>query len=177
MATDCIYGLYKNGELKTGFYGCDSYPSGFGEDVVGFIRENTIEELHELYDKIEVYERKDEPNEQQLEKLRKNNIDVDFGREEGFNWEMISIVNRGFLKYYKYGIYFMVNYLSWLERGVCWVYIINLDENTFEIYERDWKHGKESTECNKKKICNDKYILKKTFDLKQIPKTWNIDLD
>ena len=37
MSTDCIYGLYKNGELKTGFNGSDSYPSGFGQYVVGFI--------------------------------------------------------------------------------------------------------------------------------------------
>jgi hypothetical protein len=61
MATDCIYGLYKSGELKTGFSGCDSYPSWFGQRVVGFIRGNTIEELHELYDQTRLYERKDEP--------------------------------------------------------------------------------------------------------------------
>lgn len=30
MATDCIYGVYKNGKLKTGFNGYDSYPSGLG---------------------------------------------------------------------------------------------------------------------------------------------------
>lgn len=177
MATDCIYGLYKNGELKTGFNGCDSYPSGFGKYIVCFIRENTIEELHELYNQIRLYERKDEPNDEQLQELRKKNIDVDFGREEGFNWEMISIVNRGFLNYYKYGVYFMVNYLDWLKRGVCWAYIINLDENTFEVYERNWHHKDEDIQCNKKKLCDDKYILKGAFDLKQIPKTWNNDVD
>ena len=96
---------------------------------------------------------------------------------EGFNWEMISIVNRGFLNYYKYGTYFMVDYLDWLKRGVCWAYIINLDENTFEVYERNWNHKDDDTHCNMKKLCDDKYILQGTFDLKQIPKTWNNDVD
>ena len=71
----------------------------------------------------------------------------------------------------------MVNYLSWLKRGVCWFYIINLDENTFEVYERNWRHRGEDTECNKKKIYDNTYVLEGTFDLKQIPKTWNNNLD
>lgn len=71
----------------------------------------------------------------------------------------------------------MVDYASWLERGACWVYIINLDENTFEVFEKNWNNSHDTAESNNDKLFDNKYILKERFDLNQIPRAWDKDLD
>ena len=173
MSTSCIYGFYKNGVLKVDYNNSDSYPRGFGKSVVGFIRENSLEELQELYEKIVVVPRKESPSEEQLKELKKNNMYLDFSTDEGFNWEIISLCNDKFLEYYQKGVYFMPDFTEWFYAGQEWVYLINLDDNVFEIYKGKYTHTYVADsileEINRYK---EKYELLAQFDLSNVPKDW-----
>lgn len=176
MSTSCIYGFYKKGILKVDYNHSDSYPSGFGKDVVAFIRENFLEELQELYDKILVVPRKGTPNEEQMKELRENDIDLDFGREEGFNWELISICNHKFFEYYKKSVYFMPDCSEWFYAGQEWVYLINLDDNLFEVYKIKYKNDcAQNNDLEEKNRYKDRYKLLAEFDLSNVPKDWYLN--
>lgn len=176
MSTSCIYGFYKNGILKVDYNHSDSYPSGFGKSVVEFIRENSLEELQDLYDKMVVVPRKEEPSEEQMKELRENNIYLDFGREEGFNWDLISICNYKFFEYYKKGVYFMPDYIDWFYAGQDWAYLIDLDDNLFQVYKCKYaKVDFADSILEKKNRYKDKYQLLAQFDLSNIPKNWYLN--
>ena len=172
MSTSCTYGFYKNGDLKVDYNNSDSYPSGFGKHIVAFIRENTIDELNELYDKMVVVPRKEVPNEIETQNLKSKGIYID-SSEDVFNWEHISVFNESFLEYYKLGVYFIPDFSQWFYAGHDWAYLINLDDNTFEVYSRKYSKDENEEQLREFNRYSDKYTLRGKFSLDKIPRDWN----
>ena len=157
MGTSCIYGFYKDGNLKVDYNNMDSYPSGFGKHVVSFIRENSVEELHEIYDKTVLVPRKGIPSKTELEEIKKKKMCISFSEGEILDWEMLSVINEGFLEHYKIGGYFMPDFSEWLHHYQDWVYIINLDDDTFEVYNMKHSGDKEEDDLEKHNRYKEKY--------------------
>lgn len=165
MSTSCLYGFCKNGEYKVTYNHFDSYPEGFGQKVVAFIRENSLEELNELCDTIKIVDRKKYPTEAELQTaLAKNIYCID--RENVLIWSDIEAANGGYLKYYL-SYNFMCDYTDWLHSRE-WLYIIDLDENKFIVYYNRYKDMVSSWK--------DRFEVLGSYPLNQIPRTWAIEI-
>lgn len=151
--TSCTYGFYKNGKYKVAYNNADSYPEYFGKEIVAFIRENTLEELNELADKIKLVKRHAMPTDKEYADIEKSNMYI----EKNFTWDSLYFENCGFFDYYINGYLFMPDYSDWMGHQD-WSYIINLDENLFQIYK-----------------FKNEFI--REYDLNKIPKDWYIDLE
>ena len=134
MSTSCLYGFKKDGKVKLMYNHSDSYPSGFGKDVVLFIRENTLKELNEICDKTKLVNRKELPNDKDIVEMIEKHI---YYKEDGeiLNWEDIFWSNDTFLHYYKKDFFAMPDFSAWLSGCQDYLYIINLDTNKFEVYK------------------------------------------
>jgi hypothetical protein len=150
--TSGIYGFYKNGIYKVAYNNCMSDPEYFGKNMVAFIKENSIEELNEIFYKIKLVNYKEYPNNKELQELKEKFLYCN--KEE--TWDEISCNNSGFLNYYVQDVYFMTDYSKWIFIQ-CYTYIINLSSNLFIVYEKD------------KKIAD--------FPLNNIPKNWFVGLE
>lgn len=169
MATRCTYGFYKNNKLKMDYNHYDSYPTGFGVLVVNFIRENSIQELHELFDKIILVNRYETPTIEQKSILLKHNI-----KHEHKEWKNILRSDAEFLVNYKRDMFFMLNYNDWFLSGQDWAYLINLDTELFEVYKHRFDGDPlDPIDINK---YNQTYTLTYLSSLSKIDKTWNLDL-
>lgn len=127
--TSCTYGFYNNGIYKVDYVSSDAYPEGFGKTFVNFIRENTLQELHELEEKLFLVDRKAVPDEQAIYYLKEKGLYV----KENYDWETISLFNEGFITYYIKDVYFVPDFCAWKEHQD-WTYLINLDTETFDIH-------------------------------------------
>lgn len=159
-----LYGFYKKGELKLAYGLSETFISDFRKDIILFIRENTIEQLNEICDKIQLVNENEIPNEHQLKELLSKGI-MCKERGRGLTWREIFIDNGTILSYYKDDCYYMPDYSMLLgnifrEK----LYIINLDDNKFEIY---FKSAEESS-CK-----YNGYELKVSHDLNNIPRDWD----
>ncbi len=170
MSTRCLYGFKKDGILKLMYNHSDSYPSGFGKDIVLFIRENTLEELNEICDKVKLVNRKELPTDKDIMEMIEKHI---YYKDNGeiLNWEDIFWSNGKFLHYYKKDFFTMPDFSEWLSGLQDYLYIINLDLNKFEVYKMRLSNDKEDENSE----FEDYKILKK-FDLENIPKDWEINL-
>lgn len=148
--TTCIYGFYKNGKYKVTYCNSDGYPSGFGKNVVSFIRENTVKDLHSLYDKLKTVDRKKAPSKKERFHLSEKGLYL----KDDMVWEEIATINEGFMTYYLMDVYFIPDFIEWFEH-VNYKYIINLDNNTFNVYQ-----------SNKKTV---------EYELSNIPKDWFVN--
>lgn len=168
MSTRCLYGFKKDGKIKLMYNHSDSYPSGFGQRIVLFIRENTIEELNEICNKIRLVNRKELPTDKDIYEMIEKNIY--YKRDDRIlNWENIFWINDTFLQYYKENFFCIPDFSDWLYELEDYLYIINLDTNKFEIYKMRLS--------NDEKDANDeyeKYKLLRNFDLDKIPKNWEL---
>ena len=166
MATNCLYGFKKKGNLKLDYNHFDSYPEGFGNKVVLFIRENTIEELNDIYDNIRLVSSKNYPSDEEIKILEEKNM---FYKDSSglLKWDEILSANGGFLSTYKVPLPYMCDYSHYLEGVPDYLYIIDLDENKFKVYHMCFDENK---------VCKDfkKQELIMEFELNNIPKDWNI---
>ena len=70
----------------------------------------------------------------------------------------------------------MTDCSEWFYASREWVYLINLDDNVFEVYKD--KYGKKSISdsvLEEKNRYKDKYELLAQFDLSNIPKEWYLN--
>lgn len=159
-----LYGFCKNGELKLACNIDERFTSDSRKDIILFIRENTIEELNEICDKIQLVDENSVPTEEQLKELLSKGI---MCKERGrvLTWREIFIDNGTILSYYKDDCYYLPDFSRWL--GSTFrekLYIINLDENKFEIYSK----------CDDESSCKyDGYELKVAYNLGNIPRNWD----
>lgn len=95
-----LYGFCKNGELKLAHSIDETFTSDLRKDIILFIRKNTIEELNEICDKIQLVDGQSVPTEEQLKELLSKGI---MCKERGrvLAWEDIFIDNGTILSYYK----------------------------------------------------------------------------
>lgn len=159
-----LYGFCKKGELKLAYNLDETFLIDLRKDMILFIRENTIEELNEICDKIQLVDEKSVPTEEQLKELLSKGI-ICKERGRTLNWIEIFNHNGTILSYYKYDCYYLPDcsrLLSSVFREK--LYIINLDENKFEIYFK----------CDNESSCKyNGYELKAIYDLDNIPRNWD----
>jgi len=80
VSTSGVYGFRKNGEDKIARNNYDSYPKGLGAAVVEFCKQTSIEEMREIFDRIELiyedFDFIDEEIESEVELSKQNPLDI-----------------------------------------------------------------------------------------------------
>jgi len=118
MSTSGIYGFRKNGEDKTARNNHDSYPKGLGAAVVDFCKQTSIEEMHEIFDRIELIDEDFDFIEEHIE-----NSDLDLSKQNP-------------LDIFKAESPYMIDSKGFIENSLfCeFGYIINLDTGKLECW-------------------------------------------
>lgn len=136
MGTRGTYGFRKNGVDKLTYNHYDSYPSGLGGDVLQFINNCSLQELHDIYDRIILVEELDEtPTEEQIEEC-KQYADTSVATQSITNWYCLLRNAQGNLMAFKDGLRYMLNYDGFIKDSLFCEhgYIINLDTGMFEYW-------------------------------------------
>jgi len=118
LSTSGIYGFRKNGKDKIARNNYDSYPKGLGAAVVEFCKQTSIEEMHEIFDRIELIDE-----------------DLDWIGEPTKNNE-INLSKQNPLDIFKTESPFMIDSKGFIENSLfCeFGYIINLDTGKLECW-------------------------------------------
>ena len=77
MSTRGLYGFHMNGQDKTTYNHYDSYPDGLGSDIALFCTKTTVQEMKELFSKIQMVKENEVPTPEQKEFCKRSGI-VDF---------------------------------------------------------------------------------------------------
>lgn len=180
MSTNGAYGFYKNGIDKIAYNHYDSQYDGLGEDIVKFIKNSTIEELNDIFEKIILVNEKDIPTDEDVE-LYEDYLEDAFSYNELRNWRVLLRDIEGDLELYKEEVKHMIDNKEGLKDSL-WCdygYIINLDTNELEIY----RGGQESPSKNRysTELPNDSGYyncrLVHVFSLNNIPSNWENEID
>jgi hypothetical protein len=174
MGTRGMYGFYKEGETKATYNHFDSYLDGLGNDVAKFVRATPIQELNEIFDRVELVDDEKEPTEEQIKHCEQwSDFNVSTGSPK--DWYCLLRNAQGNLDAYKVGLKYMSDGSKFIKDSLfCeWAYIINLDDNVLEIY----KGFQKKPQDNRYKIeeSDNGYwhcALIKTFPLGDIPENW-----
>ena len=175
MGTRGALGFYKNGINKITYNHWDSYPEGLGVNVAQFISKNTIEDMNMKFNAITMVKNEVKPTEEQVFKCMKLNLYNGGVRNQTiYDWYCLLYEAHGNLElYYKAGL--MEDNANFLEDSLyceCG-YIINLDNNTLEVYQgfqkekTDTRYQPETPEAG---YYGCKLI--KTFNLNEDIETW-----
>ncbi|MVX64893.1 hypothetical protein GKZ28_14440 [Clostridium chromiireducens] len=133
MSTTGVYGFIKNGVEKIGYNHCDSYLYDLGANIAKFINETTKEEMEEIFEKIILVDDSIEATEEQIKKCEKWFLPMT--DEKKSTWYNLIRLAQGNLNLHKEGeLEYMFNGKDMYAN---YKYIINLDNNEFEIYETD----------------------------------------
>ena len=143
MGTNGFFGIKKGDLYKRCYTFYDANPSCLGVEVVKFINNNTIKEINDIYDNIVLVNMDDYPSRKQFDECVSNEFcDEKEFREE---WhDLIRTPNDFDLNVYKKFRYmldfdnkdsFGNNYNYWEYN-----YVINLNENTLDIYYEDQRN-------------------------------------
>ena len=138
MGTRGAYGFHKNGVDKITYNQYDSYPSYLGKNIENFIRSTSIEEMNKIFDNIQLVNEEDKPTVEQLNHcLGIGTINLDVSRQSLDDWYCLLRKAQGDLNWYKKGLRYMIDNADFIKDSLfCeWAYVINLDNNTFEVYE------------------------------------------
>ena len=191
MGTRGIYGFYKDGEDKLSYNHMDSYPSVLGRDVVRFVEETSIEEMNEIFDRIQMVLENEEPSEIQIKRLEeyaktetRHGIKIGEGTEK--NWYNLLRSAQGDLFAFKDGLSFMIDSRNFIKESLfCeWGWIINLDDEVLEVYRgfnyEPTYHRYSLDEPYDPDYSDDKYyacerLIK--FPLEDIPSDWEKQIE
>ena len=157
MSTRGVVGIYSGGVTKAGYNHSDSYPDGgIGEDIVEQCRKFSVEDFQKAFKRIKTVKNESgKPGAKQREHvlsiLEEPNMDV--GDRKGEDWYSVLHNAQGTLEPYVKGLKYMLDYDTFLKDGLSceWGYIVNLDNNTLEIY---YGHQKVSQANNRYAITN-----------------------
>lgn len=137
MGTRGAYGFYKDGETKATYNHWDSYPSGLGTDVAKFVEATPVDEMKKIFEQINMINSNTTPTEEQIKKSEKYfNDNVNLGVKT--DWYALLRESQGDLFAYKEGLPYMIEGgAEFIQDSLfCeYAYIINLDEEVFEIYK------------------------------------------
>ena len=136
MSTRGAYGFRIHQTDKITYNHWDSYPTGFGVDVLTFIRNTPITELKTIAEKIVLIQSNGCPTYGQKEKYRKY-ADLSVAEQSLNSWYCLLRKSQGDLGAYKEGLIHIIDSKEFLFDSLfCeWAYIINLDTNNLEIYK------------------------------------------
>lgn len=142
MGTRGIYGLRKNKKDKTSYNHYDSYPSCLGEQMFGYIKKHSIEEMNDLYDRLMLVDENKKISE--LTEEEKNGLEILFSyddKNELIDEDMYSLLRNFQGDLENYDRYHTVNIMcdskDFIKNSLfCeYGYIINLDTNELEVFE------------------------------------------
>jgi hypothetical protein len=135
MGTRGAFGFIKNGEEKVTYNHFDAYPDGLGSNVITFVK-RFVDSLNEIYDRIELVDETQDPNEEQLEHCQQMGS-IRSNVSTGTDWysALRDAQSEGIIKYGE-GLKYMCDGKSFLLDSLfCeWAYIINLDTSMVEFY-------------------------------------------
>lgn len=141
MSTRGYMGIQKKGELKGQYNHFDSYIEGLGKDIINTLKsipkEDLIRKLSEVYDNIILINEDDKPTQEIIDYAVKNGLyDSNVSNRSTDDMYCLFRNAQGRLDLYLKGLKYMLNGNDFLKDDVfCeYGYVINLDENTLDIY-------------------------------------------
>lgn len=162
MGTRGSYGFRKNGVDKLTYNHFDSYPSWLGRTVIEFCKNNTIDEMNEVYDNIFMVDRNSIPTELQIKECIENGFaDFSVSTQKNTDWYCLLRNCQGNLECLKNikpnSFAYMINNSDFIKDSLwCeYAYIINLDDEVLEFYKGFQKEPQEENRYGTEK--NDGY--------------------
>lgn len=142
MSTRGYYGIKKKNELKGCYNHFDSYPSGLGkwlaESINAIDEKDRLKVLNDTFYYIELIDENIAPSEEQIEKCKKAEVvNLNVGNQNINDWYCLLRETQGNIDIYINKVVpYMINGNDFLEDDIfCeWGYIIDLDNNTFNVY-------------------------------------------
>ena len=164
MGTRGIFGLRKNGKDKCSYNHWDSYPSCLGETMVEYIQTHTLEEMNNLYDKLIMVD--EDFRTSQFTKFQREKYKNFMKKEDFFSHRYGEVCTSEDITMYQFlhefqgnlkkydefpEIDLMIDSQNFIKNSLfCeWGYIINLDDNTLEI----WKGFQQKSQKNNRYGC------------------------
>lgn len=181
MSTRGALGFRIDSKDKVTYNHCDSYPEYLGVKILDFIKNHSIDEMKEIANNIQLVENNSIPSEEQIAICEKAGfVNLQVSNKSKNDWYCLLRDSQGDLSSYK-KVPFMLNYIDFLYDSLfCeWAYIINLDENVFEVYKGFNKNPYASGRYSSKKddtdsgYCGVKFIV--SFNLDEARKMTNED--
>jgi len=135
MSTSGSYGFRINGQDKLFYNHWDSYPDGLGFKVLDFIRTTSYDEMREIAERIQLVDDSTPPTQEQIEICRKaGTINLNVGDQSETDWYCLLRNAQGKLSFYKSGFPFLLGTERCEDE---WTYIIDLDNETFDVYSEN----------------------------------------
>ena len=141
MSTRGYMGIQKKGELKGQYNQFDSYISGLGKDIIKTLnsipKKDLISKLNEVYDNIILINEDDKPTQEMIDYAVENGLyDSNVSSRSTDDLYCLFHGTQGRLDMYLNGLKYMLNGNNFLKNEIfCeYGYVINLDENTLDIY-------------------------------------------
>ena len=141
MSTRGYMGIQKKGELKGQYNHFDSYLEGLGKEIIETINKipkvNRIAVLNEVFKNIILVNEDDKPTREQIDYCKeKGLVDLNVATQDINDWYCLFRNAQGRLDLYLKGLKYMLNGNNFLKNDIfCeYGYVINLDENTLDIY-------------------------------------------
>lgn len=136
MGTRGALGFYRDGVGdKITYNHFDSYPDCLGRAVLKFITSTPIAMMNDIFDQIILVPADSKPTPEQVKECIKfHDSRVSTGSPE--EWYALLRESQGDLNAYKFGLRYMIDNHKFMQDSLfCeWAYIINLTENTLEVY-------------------------------------------
>lgn len=157
MGTRGCYGFRKNGADKLTYNHYDSYPDWLGTNMVKFCKETSVEEMHEIFDRLILVDRSSAPTKEQIVECIKF-YDGSVSARKPEDWYCLLREAQGEPSVYKNGLRYMIDDNDFIEDSLfCeYAYIINLDTNCLEF----WKGFQKDIDVNNRygtKVQHGKY--------------------
>jgi len=126
MSTRGVYGFKINNKYKLFISLNDSYPEGLGDKFVDFISKTEKERLIKSVSDLKEYNIQDVKNIKNKTNFLNKIQNLEFWSSVS---EVLSLLEKGLLSYFNNALHFMNNHIA------CdYAYILNLDENKFEVF-------------------------------------------
>ncbi|HNU60698.1 MAG TPA: hypothetical protein PKL04_00710 [Methanofastidiosum sp.] len=139
MGTRGLYGFYKDGITKSVYNQYDTYPDGLGIEMLNLIKQiQSFDELRKIFDKLKIVKEGRKPGKRQLEHaLSIITPDLDVSTQSMNDWYCILRKAQNNPMIYTNGLKLILDATEFIKDSLfCeWAYIINLDNNTLEVYK------------------------------------------
>jgi hypothetical protein len=184
MGTRGVIGVRLEGKDKIAYNHFDSYPSGVGKDIVKEIKTLGRENLLDGARCLRAIDEDEKPTPQEIARLAPFTDTTVAGCSTTDWYCLLRDCQGSLLKMMQAGLYVAADKFMADSLFCEWGYIVNLDENTFEVYKgfQKKKHRKgryASMKRGKGPGANEYYpvALVKAFPLDNIPENWEEIVD
>lgn len=138
MGTRGAYGIRKGGVDKITYNHFDSYPACLGNDVLAVVKGKTIDELSAMFDGVTLVDESTRPTEETfLEYVEQGSVDLGVSNQSADDWYCVLRDFQGNLSVWGNEQRHVIDSASFLADSLfCeWAYIVNLDDQTLEVYK------------------------------------------